>query len=455
MNTEAFKIREEASYMSVLKLVHRKESLLKFLVSKEAQIAVIGLGYVGLPLALHMASKFSVIGFDVNQQKVKSLKKGIDPCEEVAKEDFHKKDIHFHDNHKVLKKANVFIVAVPTPVDANKEPNLNPIKNATISVAKALKAGDIVIFESTVYPGCTEEVCVPILEAYSGLTFNEDFTVGYSPERINPGDSKNTFATIKKIVSGSTSEALEVIAGIYENVVTAGIHRAPSIKVAEAAKVVENTQRDINIALMNELTYIFEKSGISINDVLAAAGTKWNFLNFFPGLVGGHCIGVDPYYLIHKAKQLGVASPLIQSSRNTNEKMVTHLMKKVIHQLAKVKKSNEEINVLIKGITFKENVKDVRNSKVADLIKKLQFLGYNIIIEDPYAEKTAVKNIYQLTLTDKVKADKLKYDAIVMAVNHTAYHQQEIEHLLTEEGFVLDIRGTFKSKVTAHSYLTI
>ena len=432
-------------------------SLYNRLINKEEKIAVFGLGYVGLPLALHMAAKYQVVGFDINAKKVRSLNNGFDPCEEVTPEEFYNKDIIFYSNNESITDAKVFIVAVPTPVDSKCVPNLNALKSATKMVAAHLTPGAIVVFESTVYPGCTEEECVPILEQHSGLEYNKDFFVGYSPERINPGDEKNTFATIKKIVSASTANALEEVANIYGEVVTAGIHKAPSIKVAEAAKVVENTQRDVNIALMNELSYIFEKMDVSIHEVLEAAGTKWNFLNFFPGLVGGHCIGVDPYYMIHKAVEVGVSPRLITSSRKVNEQMSFFLANKMMNEFRSLNKSNQEIDILVKGITFKENVKDVRNSKVVDLIEKLIFLGYNVIIEDPYAEKEDVKEEYSLNLSKEYEINQ-QFDSVVFAVNHKEYHKMtsyQLDNLMKEDGFVLDIRGTFQDLVQNHRYITI
>jgi UDP-N-acetyl-D-galactosamine dehydrogenase len=440
------------------KRVQTEKSFFERLLNKEEQIAVVGLGYVGLPLALHMAERFSVLGFDVNQSKIEALNTGYDPCEEVLPSDFLNKDIQFYGTGAVLEDAKMFIVAVPTPVDEKSAPDLRALKAATKTVAAHLSIGSIVVFESTVYPGCTEEVCVPILEEYSCLKYNEDFFVGYSPERINPGDEKNTFATIKKIVSASTPEALEEVANIYGSVVTAGIHKAPTMKVAEAAKVVENTQRDVNIALMNELSYIFDKIDVNIHEVLEAAGTKWNFLNFFPGLVGGHCIGIDPYYMMHKALEVGIQPRLIENSRKVNENMSFFLASKMMRAFAQFNKFNKDINILIKGITFKENVKDVRNSKVVDLIKKLQFLGYNVTIEDPYAEAHDVMEEYMLHLTDEREIKNERFDAVVFAVNHKDYHEMKaetLENLLTQDGFVLDIRGTFEHLVKNHQYITI
>jgi len=448
----AFKIQNQLS------VVHQApKTLFEQLKSKNEKIAVVGLGYVGLPVALNMAKKFSVIGFDINHDKIECYQNGIDPTNEIATQEFQEKDIQFSHVNSVLNSAKFFIVAVPTPVNEKMEPSLTSMVLATQTVAKNLKKGDYVVFESTVYPGCTEEVCVPILESYSGLKYNEDFFVGYSPERINPGDTKNTFTSIKKIVSGSTPEALDVIAKTYESVVDAGIHKAPSLKVAEAAKIVENTQRDVNIALMNELSYIFDRVDISIHDVLEAAGTKWNFLKFFPGLVGGHCIGIDPYYLIHKSQSLGYEPQLIKSSRAVNEEMAKYIANKIIIELFKTGKQPKDLNVLVKGITFKENVKDIRNSKVADLIERLKMFKINIVLEDPYAEKEEVKKEYGLTLTNSDNLES-NFDAIIMAVNHDTFQEMPdlaLNNMLTEEGFVFDIRGTFGNLVSQDRYLTI
>ncbi|APD07886.1 protein CapL [Flavobacteriaceae bacterium UJ101] len=443
---------------SILKIQYKKsEDLFQQLIEKKESIAIVGLGYVGLPLALEVASKFKVIGFDINTSKIEQLKLSVDPCDELSSTHFLNKDIRFTNNTHEIAKAKLYIIAVPTPVNKEKKPNLNILKSATQSVAKNLKKGDIVVFESTVYPGCTEEVCIPILEAFSGLKFNQDFFVGYSPERINPGDTKNTFSSITKIVSGSTNQTLETISKVYNEVVTAGIHKAPSIKVAEAAKIVENTQRDVNIALMNELKYIFDKMNISTQDVLKAAGTKWNFLHFFPGLVGGHCIGVDPYYLIHKATELDVEVPLIKSSRLQNENLAEYLARKVAVELFYNNKENIQTHILVRGITFKENVKDIRNSKVANLIYHLKQYGYQITIEDPYASSKEVQKEYNFTLTSEKQLDK-KFDAVIMAVNHETYHtfnSDYMESFLTTNGFVLDIRGTFDYQFRNHRYLTL
>ena len=342
------------------------------LVKKEATLAVIGLGYVGLPIALAFARKLKVIGFDINDERVKMMKKGIDPSNELTKEDFKGCDISFTSSLNDLKKAQFFVVAVPTPIDEHNLPDLTPLLAASTTVGKVLKKGDYVVFESTVYPGCTEEDCIPVLEKHSGLKFVKDFKVGYSPERINPGDKEHTITKIKKVVSGCDKESLDTVAKVYETIIEPGVHRASSIKVAEAAKIIENTQRDVNIALMNELSIIFNKMGINTFDVLEAAGTKWNFLKFFPGLVGGHCIGVDPYYLTHKAEALGYHARVINSGRYVNDSMGFYVAKNIVKKIIAAGKNISKSKVLVMGATFKENVSDIRNSKVADVVKELK-----------------------------------------------------------------------------------
>ncbi len=431
-----------------------KNDLFDRLMNKEAEMAVIGLGYVGLPLAVYMASTFRVKGYDINSEKVKTIQSNVDPCGELDAKVFENKDITYTDDYKELSSASFFIVAVPTPIDEHKQPNLNPLSSATTMVAKNLKKGDVVVFESTVYPGCTEEVCVPILEGISGLKYNEDFFIGYSPERINPGDEKHTFTQITKVVSGSNKETLDTVAKVYSEVVLAGVHKASSIKVAEASKIVENTQRDVNIALMNELSYIFSKAGIAISDVLEAAGTKWNFLNFFPGLVGGHCIGVDPYYLMHKANELGVTPNLITASRETNEHMYIHIGRQIERMTEKTNKNNKDISILVRGITFKENVQDLRNSKVIDLVDYLRLRGYPVTIEDPYADKNEAMDRYKIDLKEDALTDE--YDVVVMGVNHDLYHEEgNLDKLIKEDGFMFDIRGTFGKYVRNRKYKTI
>src|SRR5687768_15066893 len=352
------------------------------IVEKKAKLAVIGLGYVGLPIALEFARKVSVIGFDISEKRIQMMKEGIDPSNELEKEAFEGCDISFTNSLDVVKEARFFIVAVPTPVDEHNVPDLVPVKKASESIGKVIKKGDYVVFESTVYPGCTEEDCLPIIEKISGLKNIVDFKLGYSPERINPGDKKHTLSTIIKVVSGCDQESLDTISKTYEIVVKAGVHRASSIKVAEAAKIIENTQRDLNIALMNELSIIFDKMDINTYEVLEAAGTKWNFLKFYPGLVGGHCIGVDPYYLTYKSNQLGYDSRVILAGRVINDEMPKYVVKKVVQHIIKHVKDVAQARVLIMGTTFKENVSDIRNSKVADVVKELKSFSLNVDVVD-------------------------------------------------------------------------
>src|SRR5205085_2874016 len=356
------------------------------LVDKKEKLAVIGLGYVGLPIALEFAKKLSVIGFDISSKRIEMMKQGIDPSNELDKQAFAGCDISFTNSLDVLRTAKFFIVAVPTPVDEHNVPDLRPVQKASETIGKVIKKGDYVVFESTVYPGCTEEDCLPIIEKLSGLKNIIDFKLGYSPERINPGDKLHTLASIVKVASGCDAESLEEIAKTYELVVTAGVHRASCIKVAEAAKIIENTQRDLNIALMNELSIIFNMMNINTYEVLEAAGTKWNFLKFQPGLVGGHCIGVDPYYLTYKARKLGYGSQVILAGRNINDDMATHVARKIIQHIIRYNGDVKTSKVLIKGATFKENVSDIRNSKVADMVKELKSFYINVDVEDPYAD---------------------------------------------------------------------
>ncbi|MDF1868646.1 MAG: nucleotide sugar dehydrogenase [Saprospiraceae bacterium] len=420
----------------------------KELINKEKKIAVIGLGYVGLPLALVFAKKFSVIGFDISEPRVEMMKNGIDPSKELESEAFKNKDIVFTTNPDDLKDAQFFVVAVPTPIDEHKNPNLKPVISASKTVGNALKKGDYVVFESTVYPGCTEEDCIPVMEELSGLKFNEDFKVGYSPERINPGDKERTVETILKIVSGSDEESLEEIAKVYDEVIIAGVYRASSIKVAEAAKVIENTQRDLNISLMNELAIIFDKMDIDTQEVLKAAGTKWNFLKFSPGLVGGHCIGVDPYYLVHKAKQIGYDPLVILSGRRINDGMPAFIAKRLIQKLIKKGKNPQDAKVLMMGITFKENVSDIRNSKVADLVRELMDYSINVHVCDPYASPNEVAHEYKLTLVENTSND---YDAIVVAVAHDEYKKLNagfFKSITTENPILMDLKGILNPSET-------
>lgn len=416
-------------------------------------ISVIGLGYVGLPIALEFARKAKVIGFDIKEDRVAMMKKGIDPSRELDSKAFEGCDIEFTANPQDLKKAHFHIVAVPTPIDDHHLPDLKPLVAASETVGKVLKKGDYVVYESTVYPGCTEEECIPVLEEHSGLTFSEDFKIGFSPERINPGDKKHTLTTIMKVVSGNDKEALENIAKIYEMVITAGIHRAPTIKVAEAAKIIENTQRDVNIALMNELSMVFNKMDINTFDVLEAAGTKWNFLNFFPGLVGGHCIGVDPYYLLYKAKELGYHPRMIDSGRSINDGMGAYVVKEVVKKLVGQDKNVKGSRVLIMGITFKEDVADIRNSKVVDLVKEFESFGVNVDVIDEMADPKEVKDEYDIDIVEKASGT---YDVVCVAVQHEAYKQMDVNDfssLGTEKSIFVDVKGIFKNKVDKRQFI--
>ncbi len=423
--------------------------------NKEAKVAVIGLGYVGLPIALAFAKKIKVIGFDINEERVKMMQKNIDPSKELHAKDFEGCDIEFTTSIDVLRQANFFIIAVPTPIDEHNLPDLKPLIGASKSVGKALKKGDYVVYESTVYPGCTEDDCIPILEEISGLKFKTDFKVGYSPERINPGDKEHTITKILKVVSGCDDESLEVIAETYKIIVEPGVHKASSIKVAEAAKIIENTQRDVNIALMNELSIIFSRMGINTYDVLEAAGTKWNFLKFSPGLVGGHCIGVDPYYLTYKAESLGYHAKIINSGRYVNDSMGSYVAKQTVKKIIAAKKNIGESNVLIMGATFKENVSDVRNSKVADIIKEFISFGVNIEVVDPHASSEELIHEYGFGLID---SPKRKYDAVVIAVNHTEYlnfDEKYYNSILSNGGILVDIKGIMRGKIKELTYWSL
>ena len=424
-------------------------SIFSKLKNKEASLAVIGLGYVGLPIALAFAKKIKVVGFDINAKRVELMKNNVDPSGELESSDFQNSDIEFTDNLDVLKKASFYIVTVPTPIDAFNFPDLKPLISASESVGKVLKKGDYVVYESTVYPGCTEDDCIPVLEKESGLKFNVDFKVGYSPERINPGDKEHTLAKIMKVVSGCDAQSLDEIADTYKIVVEAGIHKASSIKVAEAAKIIENTQRDLNIALMNELSIIFDKMNINTYEVLEAAGTKWNFLRFSPGLVGGHCIGVDPYYLTYKAKKLGYNPYVILSGRYINDSMSNHVAKKTLQQLIQTGKDLSKARVLVMGVTFKENVEDIRNSKVADLIRELKSYGLNVESIDPLADAKEFEHEYNLTLNDKATGT---YDAVVLAVSHAEYISKGtalVSSLLDKQGILIDIKGIYRKNTTS------
>lgn len=431
-------------------------SIYNKLVNKEAKLAVIGLGYVGLPIALEFAKNIKVVGFDINEERINLMKQNIDPSNELDASEFEGCDIEFTAKLEDLKDVEFFVVAVPTPIDDANLPNLSPLLGATTTVAQVLKKGDYVVFESTVYPGCTEEDCVPILEEMSGLKFNEDFKVGYSPERINPGDKKHTLQNVTKVVSGCDAESLEEIAKTYELVVHVGVHRASSIKVAEAAKIIENTQRDVNIALINELSIIFDRLGINTYDVLEAAGTKWNFLNFSPGLVGGHCIGVDPYYLTHKASQAGYHSKIITSGRYVNDSMGYYIGKQTVKKILAQGKSIQNAKVLVMGATFKEDVTDIRNSKVIDIIKELRSFQVAVDLVDPHASSEEMEHEYGVALTPEASND---YDAIIVAVNHAEYKsltENDFKAMLKDDnGVFVDVKGIFQGKIHDLEYWSL
>lgn len=427
----------------------------KELVDKKAKLAVIGLGYVGLPIALEFARKISVIGFDINEKRIEMMKQGIDPSNELTKEEFDGCDISFTNSLDVLREAKFFIVAVPTPVDEHNVPDLTPVKNASETIGKVIKKGDYVVFESTVYPGCTEEDCLPVIEKLSGLKNITDFKSGYSPERINPGDKTHTLAKIIKVVSGCDAGSLEEIAKVYELVVTAGVHKASSIKVAEAAKIIENTQRDLNIALMNELSIIFNMIGINTYEVLEAAGTKWNFLKFQPGLVGGHCIGVDPYYLTYKASELGYDAEVILAGRNINDNMAKYVAKTVIQHIIKNSGDVRSAKVLVKGATFKENVSDIRNSKVADVVKALKSYYLNVDVEDPHADSDELQHEYGFGLAAKTGND---YDAVIVTVPHNDYKELDDAYfagITKAHGLVADLKGIYRNKIKSRPYWSL
>ncbi|MCC5932495.1 MAG: nucleotide sugar dehydrogenase [Cyclobacteriaceae bacterium] len=425
------------------------------LVRKESKIAVVGLGYVGLPVALEMSRKYRVTGFDINAKRIEMMRLGIDPSNELEAEDFNGCDIHFTATIEDLREASFYIVAVPTPIDKHKNPDLRPLLSACKTVGSVLSKGDIVVFESTVYPGCTEEDCAPVLEEYSGLKFGRDFQLGYSPERINPGDKEHTFTKIIKVVSASDQPTLDVVSKVYESVVLAGVYRASSIKVAEAAKIIENTQRDLNIALMNELSLIFKKMDINTYEVLEAAGTKWNFLKFFPGLVGGHCIGVDPYYLTYKSDALGYHSRVINAGRIVNDSMGAQIAREVVQYLISKDKSLKQTRVLVMGVTFKENVSDIRNSKVPDVIHELRSFMVNVDAVDPNADTEEFHEEYGIQL--KNVADG-KYDALILAVSHEEYlnlHEDFLGEILVEDAVVYDVKGILKNRQLTFAYRSL
>ncbi|HKK66828.1 MAG TPA: nucleotide sugar dehydrogenase [Bacteroidales bacterium] len=424
------------------------------IIKKEKKIAVIGLGYVGLPIALEFAKHVPVIGFDIKPDRVEMMKKGVDPSEELEAKDFENKDITFTSDTEDLRDASFYIVAVPTPINEHNLPELTPVLKASETVGKVISKGDYVVFESTVYPGCTEEDCVPVIEEHSGIKYIQDFKVGYSPERINPGDKEHTLASIAKVSSGCDAESAENIAKVYELVIKAGVHRASSIKVAEAAKIIENTQRDVNIALMNELSMIFNKIGINTFEVLEAAGTKWNFLPFIPGLVGGHCIGVDPYYLLHKAKQLGYHAQIINSGRAINDGMGAHVTKETVKMMLGKNKVLNKAKVLVMGLTFKENVADIRNTRVVDILHELEDYKVDYDIVDPYANPKEVKEEYNIELNE-IDGN---YDAIILAVNHKEYaelNEEFFKSISADDGILVDIKGIFRDRIKSMTYWSL
>jgi UDP-N-acetyl-D-glucosamine/UDP-N-acetyl-D-galactosamine dehydrogenase len=427
------------------------QSLLK----KEKKLAVIGLGYVGLPIALEFAKKIKVIGFDINAKRVEMMRNKIDPSQELESSAFDGCDIEFTNDLDVLRQANFFIVAVPTPVDEHNVPDLIPVQRASETIGKVIKKGDYIVFESTVYPGCTEEDCLPIFEKLSGLKNITDFKLGYSPERINPGDKEHTLTSIVKVVSGCDAESLDIIAKVYELVVAAGVHKASSIKVAEAAKIIENTQRDLNIALMNELSIIFDKMDINTFEVLEAAGTKWNFLKFQPGLVGGHCIGVDPYYLTHKSKELGYDSQVILAGRVINDGMAGYVAKKILQHIIQNSSNIKAAKVLIMGATFKENVSDIRNSKVADVVKELKSFSLNVDVADPHAESKELKHEYGFELTPQLGND---YDAVIVTVPHNDYKKLDdayFSSITKPHAMIADLKGIYRGKISSRKYWSL
>lgn len=425
------------------------------LLSGETCLSVTGLGYVGLPIALEFAKKIRVIGFDISPGRVMMMKNGIDPGNELQPPEFEGTNIVFSTNPDDLRQASFHIIAVPTPTTSNNSPDLTPLLRASEIVGGILKKGDFVVYESTVYPGCTEEDCVPVLEKMSGLKYITDFKVGYSPERINPGDKINTLTNIVKVTSGCDAGSAETIARTYELIIKAGVHRAGSIKIAEAAKIIENTQRDINIAFMNELSIIFNRMGINTYEVLEAAGTKWNFLKFYPGLVGGHCIGVDPYYLSYKAKSLGYHPQMIDSGRSINDSMGSYVGKEAVKKMIAAGKDLKHSRVLIMGITFKENVTDIRNSKVVDVYNELLDFGVEVDVIDPGAAAAEVMHEYGIRLAEKPAG---KYDAVILAVSHNEYlglPEDYFNRLLNSDGLIVDVKGVLRGRKLNHHYWSL
>lgn len=423
------------------------DKLYSQIINHEEKISLVGLGYVGMPIAVAFAKKAQVIGFDLNKEKIELYKNGVDPTKEVGDEVIQSTKVDFTSEPSDLKKAKFHIVAVPTPVNEDHTPDLNPVESASRTVGQNLTKGSIVVFESTVYPGVTEDICIPILEKESGLKCGIDFKVGYSPERINPGDKVHRLETIVKVVSGMDEESLDIIAKVYELVVDAGVHRAASIKVAEAAKVIENSQRDINIAFMNELSLIFHKMGIDTKEVLEAAGTKWNFLNFSPGLVGGHCIGVDPYYLTHKAEQLGYHSQIILAGRKINDDMGKVVAENAIKLMIKNKKNVWNAKVGIFGFTFKENCPDTRNTKVIDIVNELKEFNIEALVFDPEADAQEAEKIYGINFASEEQMNEL--DLIIIAVNHDIFAKKSMNYWLdrvSDQKVIIDLKGMLDKK---------
>ncbi|HHC78323.1 MAG TPA: nucleotide sugar dehydrogenase [Flavobacteriia bacterium] len=432
---------------------------------KKTKIAIIGLGYVGLPLAVEFAKKYQVIGFDINTQRIKELRKNSDVTLETTSSELEQVNVHslealhktstglwLTDDLSAIASANFYIITVPTPVDKNNRPDLTPLLKASETVGKVLKKEDVVVYESTVFPGATEDECVPILEKISGLTFNKDFYVGYSPERINPGDKKHTVTKILKITSGSTPEIAQYIDEVYQSIIVAGTHLAPSIKVAEAAKVIENSQRDINIAFVNELAKIFRLMDIDTHEVLEAAGTKWNFLPFKPGLVGGHCIGVDPYYLAQKAMELGYNPEIILAGRRLNDSMGPFVSQETVKMMIQEGIPIKNANVLVLGITFKEDCPDIRNSRAIDIVRELQTYGVNVDVYDPWATVSAVKHEYGIDLISSLDDVNTIYDGVIIAVSHQEFKTLDIKGLVGEHHIIFDVKATLP-KTASHSRL--
>lgn len=425
------------------------------LLQKKEKLAVIGLGYVGLPIALAFAKKIKVTGFDTDTERIALLQQSIDPAGEMAPSDFQGTDIEFTSDPKALSDAGFYIITVPTPVDEHNVPFLGHLYDASEMIGGVVSYGNYIVFESTVYPGCTEEDCLPLIEMMSGLVRGRDFKFGYSPERINLGDKEHSLEKVVKVVSGNDAASLEEISKTYELIIEAGVHRASSVKVAEAAKIIENTQRDLNIALMNELSIIFHKMGLDTNEVLEAAGTKWNFLKFYPGLVGGHCIGVDPYYLTYKAAELGYDSKVILAGRVINDSMGAYVARIILQHIILHNGNVKQSKVLVMGATFKENVRDIRNSKTAGLVKELKSYSITVDVVDPCANPTALKAEYGISLADKVSAN---YDAVIITVLHEEYKifdQSFFENILKPKGLVADLRGYYRDKIRDFNYWSL